>query len=247
MLEFGMEDTAMSDFAYPRFCPTAMAASLLEPRWTMLVLCEMWNGSTRFSEIQRGVPGMSPALLSKRLKEMEANSLITRRAGGGHGEYITTPMADELEPIIRSLAEWAHRNIDSSVTLQDVDHRMLMWNIRRKVDLLELPRRRCVIQFILRDPSREPVNYWIVARPGEETDLCIQDPRYDVDLFITCDLRALASAWMGHTSFNSELSSGRMSVLGDDLLARTMTRWLVQSSFASVTPKADGSLCRKTV
>ncbi len=33
---------------YPRFCPVAMAASLLEPRWTMLLLCEMWSGSTRF-------------------------------------------------------------------------------------------------------------------------------------------------------------------------------------------------------
>ena len=67
---------------YPRFCPVAMAASLLEPRWTMLLLCEMWSGSTRFNEIQRGVPGMSPGLLSKRLKEMEASGLVTRRNGG---------------------------------------------------------------------------------------------------------------------------------------------------------------------
>ena len=69
----------MQDSSYPRFCPVAMAASLLEPRWTMLVLCEMWSGSTRFNEIQRGVPGMSPGLLSKRLKEMETNGLVTRR------------------------------------------------------------------------------------------------------------------------------------------------------------------------
>ena len=51
----------------------AMAASLLEPRWTMLVLCEIWSGATRFNEIQRGLPGMSPGLLSRRLKELEAN------------------------------------------------------------------------------------------------------------------------------------------------------------------------------
>ncbi len=62
----------MTDSNYPKFCPVAMAASLLEPRWTLLLLCEMWFGSTRFNEIQRGVPGMSPGLLSKRLKEMEA-------------------------------------------------------------------------------------------------------------------------------------------------------------------------------
>jgi DNA-binding HxlR family transcriptional regulator len=55
---------------YTRFCPVAVACEMLEPRWTMLILCEMWSGSTRFSEIQRGVPGMSPSLLSKRLREM---------------------------------------------------------------------------------------------------------------------------------------------------------------------------------
>jgi hypothetical protein len=52
----------MPGSSYPRFCPVAMTASLLEPRWTMLLLCEMWSGSTRFNEIQRGVLGMSPGL-----------------------------------------------------------------------------------------------------------------------------------------------------------------------------------------
>jgi hypothetical protein len=52
----------MPGSSYPRICPVAMAASLLEPRWTMLLLCEMWSGSTRFNEIQRGVLGISPGL-----------------------------------------------------------------------------------------------------------------------------------------------------------------------------------------
>ena len=65
---------------YPLFCPVAMASEIIEPRWTMLVLCEMWNGSTRFNQIQRGVPGMSPTLLSKRLKEMESKGLV-RKSG----------------------------------------------------------------------------------------------------------------------------------------------------------------------
>lgn len=124
-----------------------MAASLLEPRWTMLFLCEMWSGSTRFNEIQRGVPGMSTALLSKRLKELEANGLVTRResTNGNYTEYLTTELADELAPLIRGLGEWAHRNIDCEVSLQDLDARLLMWKIRGKIDLLQLPRRKSVI------------------------------------------------------------------------------------------------------
>lgn len=90
-----------------------MACEMLEPRWTMLILCEMWSGSTRFSEIQCGVPGMSPSLLSRRLKEMEVKGLVTRSAvPGGHIDYGTTSMANELEPLVHALGAWAHRHID---------------------------------------------------------------------------------------------------------------------------------------
>ena len=224
----------MSDSSYPRFCPVAMAASLLEPRWTMLLLCELWAGSTRFNEIQRGVPGMSPGLLSKRLKELEANGLVRKKTGGtgAHTEYVTTAVADELEPLIRGLGEWAHRNIDSTVSLQDLDAQLLMWNIRRSINQLELPRRKCVIQFVLNEPPDDPVNYWLLSRPGEETDLCFTDPKHEVDLFVVCELRALTSAWMGHSTFKAEISAGRIWLTGDDLMGRTLTRWLVRSSFA---------------
>ncbi len=226
----------MSDSSYPKFCPVAMAASLLEPRWTMLLLCEMWSGSTRFSEIQRGVPGMSPGLLSKRLKEMEANGLVTRRSAGpgAHAEYLTTPLSDELEPLIRGLGEWAHRNIDCEVSLQNLDARLLMWKVRGKIDRLQLPKPKCVIQFILNDPPNETANYWLVAKPGEETDLCYTDPKFDVDLFVVCELRALTSAWMGHSTFEEEIDSGRIALTGHDLMERTLTKWLMRSSFAEV-------------
>ena len=61
----------MSNESYHHFCPIAKACEILEPRWTLLVLCELLNGATRFNDIRRGVPSMSPTLLSKRLKEME--------------------------------------------------------------------------------------------------------------------------------------------------------------------------------
>lgn len=234
----------MSDSGYPRFCPVAMAASLLEPRWTMLVLCEMWAGSNRFSDIQRGVPGMSPGLLSKRLKEMEANGLVIRRGQvqSWHTEYCTTLLADELQPLIRALGEWAHRNIDCEVSLQYIDARMLMWSIRGKIDLLQLPRRKCVIQFILKDPPKEHLNYWILAKAGEETDLCYTDPRFEVDLYVVCELPALASAWMGHSNFEKEIESGRIALTGHDVLARTLTKWLKRSSFADVAKSGENRI-----
>lgn len=239
----------MSESNYPRFCPVVMAASLLEPRWTMLVLTEMWAGSTRFNEIQRGLPGMSPGLLSKRLKELEANGLVRRKTDGaaGHTTYLTTPVADEAEPLIRALGEWAHRNIDSEVSLQDLDAQLLMWNIRRKVDRLELPRRKCVIQFVLEDPPNEQANYWLLSKPGEETDLCFTDPKHEVDLFIICELRALTAAWMGHSTFEAEIEAGRICLTGDDLMARTLTKWLVRSSYADLAGGTSTESKRRVV
>ena len=228
----------MSETAYPRFCPVAMAAEMLEPRWTMLVLCEMWSGSTRFNEIQRGVPGMSPGLLSKRLKDMESKGLVLRNqcAAGGHPEYFTTPLADELEPLVQMLGEWAHRNIDSEVSLEKLDARLLMWNIRRKINRLELPVPKCVIQFTLNDPPNNAANYWLIVEPGVETDLCYTNPSFDIDLFVVCQLRALTSAWMGHTSFEQEIQADNITLIGHEVMARTLTRWLTRSSFAG-TPK----------
>ena len=55
---------------YGQFCPVAKAMELLDERWTMLVVRELLLGSRHFNDLRRGVPKMSPALLSKRLKSL---------------------------------------------------------------------------------------------------------------------------------------------------------------------------------
>lgn len=54
--------------SYGRFCPVAKAMEVLDERWTLLVIRELILGSRHFNELRRGVPKMSPALLSKRLR-----------------------------------------------------------------------------------------------------------------------------------------------------------------------------------
>ena len=62
----------MTQGSYKQFCPVAMAAEILCTRWTVVLLRELMAGSTRFNELRRGVPRMSPALLSQRLKELRS-------------------------------------------------------------------------------------------------------------------------------------------------------------------------------
>jgi DNA-binding HxlR family transcriptional regulator len=226
----------MTNDCYSTFCPIAKACEILEPRWTLLILCEMWNGSTHFNDIRRGVPSVSPTLLSKRLKELERHGLVTREfeKSGGGTNYHLTRVAMELEPIIDKLGDWAHRNVDTEVKLERLDARVLMWNMRRKVNAAVLPRtRRSVIQFIypaLPDAER---NYWILARPGFPVDMCMIDPGHNVDLYVTSDLRAMTSAWMGFSTLQSEMENGKIDLVGDPGLINSIGDWMIRSRFAA--------------
>src|ERR1700719_2266540 len=81
----------MAEGSYNQFCPVAMAAEILCTRWTIVLLRELVAGSTRFNELRRGVPRMSPALLSKRLKDLEAAGIVSRSQLAGDPACIPRP------------------------------------------------------------------------------------------------------------------------------------------------------------
>ncbi len=118
---------------YGQFCPVARAAELLTERWVPLIVRELLSGSVRFNDLQRGVPRMSPALLSKRLKELEHGGIIeSRPAPSGRGsEYHLTKAGAELSPILEGMGLWAQRWVrDDLVESENLDPDLLMWDIR---------------------------------------------------------------------------------------------------------------------
>ena len=68
--------------SYGQFCPVAKAMELLDERWTMLVVRELLLDSKHFNDLRRGLPKMSPALLSKRLQTLTRASVVQRTARG---------------------------------------------------------------------------------------------------------------------------------------------------------------------
>src|ERR1043165_8767379 len=95
--------------SYRQFCPVAMAAEILCTRWTVVLLRELIAGSTRFSDLRRGVPRMSPALLSQRLKELEAAGIVCRAPSEAEPnvlEYHLTEAGHELEPLVAAFGKW---------------------------------------------------------------------------------------------------------------------------------------------
>ena len=98
----------METQSYGQFCPVAMAAEILCNRWTMVILRELVVGSTRFNELRKGVPRMSPALLSKRLKELEEAGVIEHvpSAEAGVFEYRLTEAGRDLRSVVEAVGIW---------------------------------------------------------------------------------------------------------------------------------------------
>lgn len=223
----------MTHESYGLFCPLALAAERIEPRWTMLILSEI-KMSSRFNDIRRGVPGISPTLLAKRLREMEANGLVERieDKAAGTVDYILTGAGNDLLPALQALGRWAHTHIELAVTYEHLNARVLMWNVRRKIDFTGIRDRRTVVRFNFRDAPEDDRLIWLVWRPGLSVEVCLTDPGFDVDLFIEAELKAFTQFWMGHASLGSELAAGRIELHGSQHLVRTLDQWMVRSSYA---------------
>jgi DNA-binding HxlR family transcriptional regulator len=93
----------------------------------VLVLREMLCGTTRFNDLRRGVPRMSPSLLSKRLKELERAGVVTPvRNAAGIVEYHLTAAGEDLRPIVMSMGFWGQRWVESQLSLRKLDPSLLM-------------------------------------------------------------------------------------------------------------------------
>ena len=225
----------MAQGSYRQFCPVAMAAEILCTRWTMLVLRELVAGSKRFNDLRRGVPRMSPALLSQRLKELEAANVISRTPSStepGVFEYQLTASGRELEPLVQAFGIWGQRWIDADLSLQHLDAPLLMWDVRRNINPDPMPKRRVVIQFQYRELPASQRSWWLLVDPDADVDLCAINPGFDVDLYVSTDLRTMTAIWMGLDTVRAALRAERMMLTGDRQLASSVEAWLSLSTFA---------------
>lgn len=227
----------MAHPGYKQFCPVAMAAELLCTRWTMVLLRELIAGSTRFNDLRRGVPKMSPTLLSQRLKELEAAGVVERRelkSEKGVFEYHMTESGKDLRPVVEAMGFWGQKWVEARLSLKNLDPSLLMWDMRRNLNPSPLPDGRTVIQFLYRELPETKRSWWLVVESNGAVDLCWADPGFDVDLYVSTDLRTMTAIWMGVTTVEKE--SAKISLSGNRHIAGKMQTWLGLSPFA-VAPK----------
>lgn len=218
--------------SYGQYCPIAKGAEIFADRWTPLIVRELhFEEIHRFNELERALPGISRSLLSQRLRRLERVGVIERRLGPeGRAGYYLTPPGRELFEVAEVLGQWAARWAFTDPRPDELDPILLMAWVRRSIYRDRLPRRRTVVQFNFRGAKRRTI--WLLLEPSE-VSVCLQNPGFDVDLWISADLEAFYRYWLGRIEFRDAIEHGLIQVEGSPMvLVRAFPTWLKRSHFA---------------
>jgi DNA-binding HxlR family transcriptional regulator len=226
--------------SYGQFCPVAKAAELFCERWTALILRDLAGGATRFSELQRGVPLASPTLLSRRLKQLEAEGVVERRRSpGGRGRtYHLTPAGADFAPIVEALGVWGQRWSRRELADHEVDLGLLIWAMEKSVKPAAFGARRTVVQVTFTDQPSKKRRWWFVNDKGQ-CQLCVDDPGFDVDLYVAITLPDMIYIWRGDLSIFHAMESGRLEAHGTAHARRALPNWLGVATIAHVKSKRE--------
>jgi DNA-binding HxlR family transcriptional regulator len=211
--------------SYGQYCPIARASEVLAERWTPIILRNLLLGSTTFSEIAAGAPGLSRTLLTTRLRELERAGVVrtTPNPSGRGRRYHLTEAGEDLAAVMKALGTWGERwmelapeHLDPGVVL----HSWVSWYLVREL----LPERRVVTYFRFPGLPRKGGELWVLF-DGERSEMCRKDPGFEVELFVEAEPAALAEWHLGRIEWVDALRADRIRVQGRAPLARALPTW----------------------
>ena len=99
-------------------CPIETTFRIIGKRWTVLIIREILKGNTQFNRFIENISGISPKVLTERLRELERLGIIRRRIVSKYPlrvEYSLTDMGKEFEPVLLSAASFSMMHMPRSV------------------------------------------------------------------------------------------------------------------------------------
>ena len=218
---------------YQQFCPMAMAYELLCKRWTIIILRELHLGSSKFNQIKCGVPRISPTLLSRRLKELEADGLLKIHRNPDNKKntkYLLTNSGKKTFHILTSLGEWGKDWFKQQAVTDNAEPQLLMWDLQRNIKINKLPQRKIVIQFIFSEVYKFK-NWWLIYDPKIGIDLGMSDPGLEIDAIFETSPKTLAAIHMGYNSIKEMEIQKSIKLMGDPAIIDNAQSWLGTSYF----------------
>ena len=100
--------------SYEQYCPMAHALDLVGERWNLLVVRELMHGPKRYTDLAEHLPGIGTNILASRLRDLEANGILTKRVlppPAASKVYELTDYGRDLRSVLRELALWGARSL----------------------------------------------------------------------------------------------------------------------------------------
>ena len=216
--------------SYGQFCSIARALDLLGERWTLLLVREFLSGSTRFRDLQRGIPRISRTMLSARLRELRDAGVIEPDGDG----YRLTSAGLELSGVVRELGIWGQRWLSREVAREELDADFLVWDMRRRVNLETLPAEPVVARLEFTDARGRPGTRYLLLRRSE-VSICSANPGFPEELRVRGPLGTLTGWWRGDFSL-ADARHGGMTVEGRREWVRAFPGWFQGYALAAVAP-----------
>jgi DNA-binding HxlR family transcriptional regulator len=212
--------------SYGQYCPISRTAELLGDRWTIHIVRDLLTGTSRFNELIRGNPGLSRALLARRLRQLMSAGVVEQ-----HDDYSyhLTDSGRALEPVVFGLATWGARFTFGEPKAEELDPDLLLWWLHRQLDTTDLPRPRFTVYVPFTD---HPSRYWIVVE--DEASICLVDPGFDVDVILQTDRAALYRTYLGRNSLADAQRRGEVEVTGSRMAVRAFFNAFRQSPVAGI-------------
>ncbi len=224
-------------YDYNEACPISMAASVICERWTLQIVRELFFGSTRYSEIQKFIPNISPSLLRNRLRFLEEQGVIFRKksTSGNRYEYHLTPAGKSLAPVLTEMGKWGMRWSSDCMTDKQNTASGVVRDIAGGINVDELPSGNTVIQLHF-DEGAEQATGYIHVQDGN-VRICDTDLGFDTDVLIRSTIQTMTRVWYGELDINAAIEAGQIRVDAAPVYTRHIGRWLGISSFTTDNPR----------
>ena len=119
-----MDNKALQEWnVYDQNCPTRLALDRIADKWTVLIVGQLAGGTRRFGELRREITGVSPKVLTQKLRELERDGLVARRVYASvppKVEYSLTPLGHTLVGLLAAIRAWAETHITKVLEAQQV-------------------------------------------------------------------------------------------------------------------------------
>lgn len=222
---------------YGQYCPIAMATEILSDRWTLLVVRDLLSGAGHFNDLKRGLPGISRALLSGRLKRLESSGVLHKRSQGKgrKTEYTLTAAGKELADVINALMIWGARWAFDEPREDQLDPILLLWWMKQRVRVNQLPAEQVVIQFDFHHRKLE--RYWLVLKP-DDVSVCLTHPGIETDVLVNADLSSFFQLWLGRIDYQEAIDQRSIRVEAIPRFVRAFPSWFAWSLAAPAVRQA---------